>query len=73
MKLTSLLLVQALSDSDYILVNVSKQNTSYTCTDNNVVLANLSQQQLIANCIATHLDVTSVGIDLNAICQEINR
>ena len=68
MKLTSLLLVETLSHSDYIMVYVS--NTY--CTDN-VVPANSSQKQLIEMCIANKLDVTSVGINLNALCQDINR
>ena len=66
MKLTSLLLVETLSPTDYIMVNVS--NTK--CTDN-IVLANSSQQQLIEVCIANEHDVNSV--DINTTCQRINR
>ena len=68
MKLTSLLLVETLSDSDYIMVNIA--NTS--CTDS-VVPANLLQRQLIEKCIATNLNVTSGYINSCAVCQEINR
>ena len=68
MKLTSLLLVETLSDSDYIMVNID--NTS--CTDG-VVPANLLQRHLIEKCIATNLNVTSVCINSSAVCQEINR
>ena len=69
MKLTSLLLVETLSDSDYIMVNIA--NTS--CTNGVVVPANLSQRQSIENCIATNLNVISVCINSSAVCQEINR
>ena len=68
MKLTSLLLIETLSYSDYIMVNVA--NTS--CTDN-VVPANSSQQLLIEMCIATKLEPKSVGINLTAVWQEIKR
>ena len=67
MKLTSLLLVETLSHSDYVMVNVSNIN----CTDN-VVSANSSQRQLIERCIVSQPDA-SVGINLNATCQQINR
>ena len=68
MKLTSLLLVETLSDSDYIMVNIS--NTS--CTDN-VVPASSSQRNLIEHCIDTQFDVTPVGINLSTVCQEARR
>ena len=69
MKLTSLLLVETLSDSDYIMVNIA--NTS--CTNGVVVPANLSQRQSIENCIATKLELKSVGINLTVVWQEIRR
>ena len=69
MKLTSLLLIETLSGSDYIMVNIA--NTS--CTDN-VISAKSLEKQLIERCIAANLDVTFVvGVNLNAFCQEINR
>ena len=68
MKLTSLLLVETLSDSDYIMVNIANTN----CTDG-VVPASSSQQQLIERCIATQFDVTLDGINSSTICQRINR
>ena len=68
MKLTSLLLIETFSHSDYIMVYVS--NTR--CTDN-IVIASSSQRQLIEKCIDTKLNVLSVGINLNAACQEFHR
>ena len=68
MNLTSLLLVETLSHSDYIMVNVA--NTS--CTDD-VVPANSSQRQLIESCIDTQFHVTLVDINLSAIWQKFNR
>ena len=68
MKLTSFLLVETLSDSDFIMVNIS--NTS--CTDD-VVPAGSSQRMSIEHCIDTQFDVTSVGINLSTICQEARR
>ena len=68
MKLTSLLLVETLSHSDYIMVYVS--NKSYT---DDVVLANPSQKQLIKMFITDKLDVMPVSINLKDICQEISR
>ena len=59
MKLTSLLLVETLSQSDHIMVYVSD---SY-CTDN-IVNASLSQKELIKRCIATKLDVTYINISI---------
>ena len=54
MKLTSLLLIETLSDSDYIMVNLS--NTK--CTDG-VIPASSSQRQLTEYCITTKLNATS--------------
>ena len=68
MKLTSLLLVETLSDSDYIMVNIANRR----CTDN-VVPASSSQRDLIEHCIDTQFDVTSVGINLSTVCQEARR
>ena len=67
MKLTSLLLVETLSDSDYVMVYVSNK----ICTDN-LVPAN-SSRQLIEICIATKLDITSVRINSSTVCQEFHR
>ena len=68
MTLTSLLLVETLSDSDYIMVNVSNVN----CTDG-IVPATLSQQLKIENCIVNNLHVTSVDINVKSFCQEFDR
>ena len=68
MKLTSLLLVETLSHSDYIMVYVS--NESYT---DDVVLTSSSQKQLIKFFITNKLDVMPVSINLKDICQEISR
>ena len=68
MKLTSLLLIETLSHSDYIMVNVSNES----CTDN-AVLASSSQKQLIEMCIIDKLDVTPVSINLNSVYQETKR
>ena len=69
MKLTSLLLVETLSHSDFIMVNVSNIN----CTDS-VVSANSSQRHLIKKCIAARLEnLTSVNINPNDACYEFNR
>ena len=72
MMLTSLLLVETLSDSDYIMVYVDNIN----CTDK-IVPANLLQQQLIEKCIVTKLDVMITSEDINInVCtayQEFNR
>ena len=68
MKLTSLLLVETLSDSDYIMVNIADTNCTY-----GVVQASSSQRKLIELCIDTQFDVISVGINSSTICQRINR
>ena len=69
MKLTSLLFVETLSHSDYIMVNVA----NISCTDN-FASADSLHRQLIEHCIATNLRATSlVGVSLNALCQEMNR
>ena len=70
MKLTSLLLVETLSNPDYIVVNVSNKK----CTDD-VVPASSLQRQLTEHCITTTLDATSGGINSRTVnvCQEINR
>ena len=68
MKLTSLLLIETLSDSDYIMVNISNTN----CTKG-VVPANSLQRKLIEHCIDTQFDVTSVSINSSTVCQRINR
>ena len=68
MMLTSLLLVNSLSDSDYIMVYVSN---SY-CTDN-VVPANSSQRLLIEKCIADKLNVTSLNITVGTGYEQFNK
>ena len=68
MKLTSHLLLETLSDSDYIMVNVS--DTS--CTDH-FIQVNSYSRQLIEHCVNDKLDNTSFGISLHASCQEFNR
>ena len=57
MELTSLLLVETLSDSDYIMVHVG----NVSCTDG-IVAANSSQQFMIKNCIVNNLNLTSMDI-----------
>ena len=68
MKLTSLLLVETLSHSDHIMVYVS----NISCTDI-VVPAHSSQKQLLEECIDAKIEVTLVGINPNAACQEFYR
>ena len=68
MKLTSLLLVETLSHSDCIMVYVS----NVSCT-NKVVIANLSQWQLIERCIVTKLNVMLPAISLYDAFQKFNR
>ena len=69
MMLTSLLLVETLSDSDHIMVYVANTN----CTDG-IVSANSSHQLIIENCIDTKLDVTSVEyLNVSGVCQQVNR
>ena len=68
MKLTSLLLVETLSPSDYIMVNVANTN----CTDS-IKPANSSQRHLLEECIDAKLDNISVGINPKAVCQEFYR
>ena len=69
MKLTALLLIETLSDYDYIKVHVA--NTS--CT-NTFVQATLEEKDPIANCITTKFNVTgtSADIDVYAASQEFN-
>ena len=68
MTLTSLLLIETLSDSDYIMVYVS----DVSCT-NLIVSATLSQRLIIKNCIVNNLNVTSVDINVKSLCQEFDR
>ena len=65
MKLTSVVLVETLSDSDYIMVYVFNKK----CTVD-FAPANSLQRQLIEKCILM-TDVTSEGINSNAVCKEI--
>ena len=69
MKLTSLLLIETLSDNDYIKVLVANAS----CADT-LVPANLEEKDSIANCITTKLNVTgtSADIDVYAASQEFN-
>jgi len=62
MKLTSLLLVETLSNSDYIMVYVANNKI---CTDT-IVPASSSQRLVIEQCIANELDVTLMDIDVCA-------
>ena len=69
MKLTSLLLVETLSDSDYIMVYVGNVN----CTDG-IVPATLFNRLSIEKYIVNNLNVMSA--DNNAVkhsCQEFDR
>ena len=68
MKLTLLLLVETLSDSDYIMVY--NYGANGTCTDN-VVPANSSQRQFIQSCVGANPE--TVNISLCAACQHFNR
>ena len=71
MKLTSLLLIETSSDSDYIMVNIANTN----CTDG-VVPASSSQRKSIEVCIDNQFDITSdTGCSINSsiVCQRINR
>ena len=68
MKLTSILLLESLSHSDYIMVYVSNVN----CTEN-VVSANSSQRQLLEHCVHTQLDVAVVDINPNALYNKFHR
>ena len=68
MKLTSLLLVETLSDSDYIMVYVGNVN----CTDG-IVSADLSHRLTIEQCIVNG-NVTAADNNLNySTCQEFDR
>ena len=67
MMLTSHLLIETLSDSDYIMVNVSNTN----CTDKFMPVN--SSRQLMKQCVDAKLDITSVGISLCVAYQEFNR
>ena len=69
MKLTSLLLIETLSDFDYIKVLVANAS----CT-NTFVQATLEEKDSIANCITTKLSVigTSADIDVYAASKEFN-
>ena len=69
MKLTSLLLVETLSDSDYIMVYVGNVN----CTDG-IVPATSLMRLTIERCIVNNLDViSSMNINVNSLCQELDR
>ena len=72
MKLTSLLLVETLSDSDYIMVHVYKANVYVNCT-NGTVPANSSQRLTIERCIVNNLNVTSADSKVKCLCQEFDR
>ena len=69
MKLTSLLLIETLSDNDHIKVHVANAS----CTDV-FVKATLEEKDSIANCITTKLNVigTSADIDVYASSEEFN-
>ena len=69
MKLTSLLLMETLSDDDYIKVHVANAS----CVDT-FVQAKLEEKDSLANCIATKLNVTGTSADINvyAASQEFN-
>ena len=69
MKLTSLLLIETLSDYDYIKVHVANAS----CT-NTFVQATLEEKDSIANCITTKLNITDTlaDIDVYAASQEFN-
>ena len=70
MKLTSLLLIETLSDYDYIKVHVADAS----CTNNTFVQAKVKDKDSIANCITTKLNVTltSADIDVYAASKEFN-
>ena len=67
MKLTSLLLIETLSDTDYIKVHVANAS----CADT-FVQATLEEKDSIANCVTTKLNVTgtSANIDVYTASQE---
>ena len=67
MKLTSLLLVETLSDSDYIMVYVG----NVSCTDG-IVSATLLIRLTIEKCIVNNLNVTSTN-NVISLCQELDR
>ena len=62
MELTSLLLVETLSDSDHIKVYVIANNISANCTGeiNRTCTATLSHRIMIEKCIVNNLNVRSV-------------
>ena len=62
MKLTSLLLIETLSDTDYIKVYVANAN----CTDE-FAEATLEEKDSIANCINTKLNVTGISADIDYV------
>ena len=68
MMLTSLLLIETLSHSDYIMVNVA--NTR--CTDG-VVPASSSLRKSVEHCIATNLNVTLMNITVCPAYEMFNR
>ena len=69
MKLTSLLLIETLSDSDYIMVYVGNVN----CTDG-IVQAH-SHRLTIVKCIVNNLNAISevIMINVKQLCQDFNR
>ena len=69
MTLTSLLLVETLSDSDYIMVYVSNES----CTNLMIVQATLSQRLELENCIVNNLNVASMDINVESSYKEFNR
>ena len=74
MKLTSLLLVETLSDSDYIMVYVGNVN----CTVG-IVPATLLNRIAIVKCIVNNLNVISdlevimINVNQKQLCQDFNR
>ena len=62
MKLTSLLLIETLSDTDYIKVYVANAS----CTDE-FAEATLEEKDAIANCITTKLNVTGISADIDYV------
>ena len=69
MKLTSLLLVETLSNSDYIMVYDYGANGS--CAEH-IVPAKSSQKQFIQHCVVAELSVTD-NVSLSAAYEKFNR
>ena len=67
MKLTSLLLLETLSDSDYIMVYGANE----IFTDNLVKVSSVKQQLIVR--YIPHLDVTSVRITVPDMCEAFIR